>query len=479
MAAVSPLTDEDRAAIEAVGGGQSPWRDGWGVSGVITEAPRRDVREATEHAQKALGKDSADQGKRARIVQLASDGDPTATRDLKRLIREVLRRDGYLAVGDRGDDLIEEIFDYLYGFRELAPLVHDPTVDEIQCNTPESIWLERRGRRERSSITLRDTDTLTQYLFQRLFGAKSQALTREQPYLEHVRADGIRLTATTPPRTAFPTLIIRKHSLQFLEPESWVKAGSVSEAILDILSAAVRGRISMLFSGPPGSAKTSLLRLAVGYSDPLMRWVGLATDRELHLREAYPDRNITEFQVGGRGELQDLFRGALRQSPDAVVLEETRNGEEGEIMLQTTRRGHDGSMSTVHVTRAQDVALEVAKLCLSRQALDPTTLTLKWREVGEAFPFIVQMDRDPVGTGRRMVQEIGQHILRGPYDPPEYQTVCRWEPDDPLINYGKGEWRWVNDITDAIRARAVKNGVDLRRFDHLTGMSDRWEGVVP
>lgn len=467
--ALSVEEEVPQNVVEPVGAGRVPWRDGWDRAG----SKASDVAVLTKRFQDLFVATEQAQEDRAQLIHHASNGEEAAERQMKRYIRDTLRRDGALRGADE-EKVAQEIFDYLYGFRELAPLVHDDDVDEVQVNGPSNIWVIRSGRRVRTDVRLKDEQTLEQYLFPRLFAAKGQSLSREQPQLEHVRADGIRLTAARPPRGRHATMMIRKHNLKYLAPEAWVDSGSASTRMLDHLRYLVRGRVSILVSGPTGAGKTTVVRLLIGFSDPDMRWVSMAKDRELHLEEAFPDRGVVEFEVGGRGGLDDLFRLVLRYSPSAVVQEEIREGDEAEIMLLTVRRGHGGSLSTVHVTSPDKVALEVARMCLAGQAMDPTSLTLKWNEVAEAFPIVVHMAEDSAHSGRRMVEEIGQYEVHDPQEPPQYVPLCRWVPEDPLNYYAAGAWHWLNDTTDTIKAVAERHGVPRSLLTTPKGEKDAW-----
>lgn len=446
-----------------------PWHDGW-----MDETATLSVDAITDAVQQVMNRrgESEDEGQ-SKLVQLAQNGDEEAVAKVLRQIRDILQRERLLTAGMDEASVVGRVFDYLYGFRELAPFFHDPDIEEIQVNRADSIFVVRNGRLERADVCLRDELTLERFLFPRLFTAIGQSISRERPSIEHVRADGVRLSATMPPRSAHATLVVRKHNRLFLDRGQWATLGSTSPRLLDVLGSLVRWRVSELISGPTNSGKTTLLRLLVGYTPENMRWVTLATDRELHLTEAYPTRNIAEMELGGRGEIADLFRIVLRYSPIAVVLEEIRNGAEAETMLQTVQRGHGGSLSTVHVTRPEQIAFEVAKMALEGRSLDPTTLRLKWREVAAVFPVVVQMAADPLVTGRRLVEEIGQYIDRGENEPPVYEPVCVWRPDGDTL-YGDGGWHWVNTFQDKIVQQVVRNGGRPEDILVPPGTIDRW-----
>lgn len=468
--AVSELaTILDDSPLQAFAAPGRPWRDGW--MGPIPDTSSMNIGQITEYVQQALTHVETEE--QSKIIQLAQNGDVKAERQVIKQIRKILSEQRLLTAGVDEESLAVEIYDYLYGFRELGPLFRDPEVEEIQVNRADSVSVVRNGRNQATGVNLRDNLTLERYLFPRLFAASGQAISHEHPAIEHVRLDGVRLSATMPPRSAYSTLIVRKHNRLFLDYHQWTVLGSASTRMLDVLGALVRWRVSLLISGPTNSGKTTLLRLLVGYTPENMRWVTLATDRELHLAEAYPNRSIAEMELGGRGEISDLFRTILRYSPNAVVLEEIRNGAEAETMLLTVQRGHGGSMSTLHVTRPDQIAFEVAKMSLEGRSLDPTTVMLKWREAAIAFPVVVQMAADPLVTGRRLVEEIGQYVVKGDNEPPVYEPICIWRPSGDLP-YGDGAWHWVGTFSDAVIEEMQRHGGSRDSVTVPPGTVEEW-----
>ncbi len=447
-----------------------PWRDGWANA----ERQVGGTEEITEYVQQALQRVQDDE--QSTIIQRAQNGDAEAERLIVKQIRGILGEQRLLTAGMDGERVAVDVFDYLYGFRELGPLFRDPEVEEIQVNRADNVSIIRNGRQEGTQVALRDDLTLEQFLFPRLFSVSGRSISREHPSIEHVRLDGVRLSATMPPRSAHATLVIRKHNRLLLDRKQWAAFGSASPRMLDVLGALVRWRVSILVSGPTNSGKTTLVRLLVGYTPENMRWVTLATDRELHLTEAYPTRSIAEMEIGGRGEIADLFRIVLRYSPTAVVMEEIRNGVEAETMLLTVQRGHGGSMSTVHVTQPEEIAFEVAKMSLEGRSLDPTTVMLRWNEVARAFPVVVQMATDSLVTGRRLIEEIGQYVVRDKHEPPVYEPVCVWRPSGDMP-YGVGAWHWVGSFHEGVLAEVRRHGGDVGTIKVPESAVEPWHPV--
>src|SRR5262245_15826404 len=58
--------------------------------------------------------------------------------------------------------LIDEVLDETFGFGPLEMLLKDPTISDILVNGPHKIYVERRGKLEKTDVKFRDNDHLMQ-----------------------------------------------------------------------------------------------------------------------------------------------------------------------------------------------------------------------------------------------------------------------------------------------------------------------------
>jgi pilus assembly protein CpaF len=75
-----------------------------------------------------------------------------------------------------------------------------------------------------------------------------------------------------------------------------ISLGTMNKETWDVLKTLVRGRANVLISGGVGSGKTTLLRTMAAVIDPTARIIVLETDSELLLQNAFPERDIIEFE---------------------------------------------------------------------------------------------------------------------------------------------------------------------------------------
>src|SRR6201987_4494648 len=126
--------------------------------------------------------------------------------------------------------------------------------------------------------------------------------------------------------------------------------------MVDLLHAAVQGKVSMIISGGTGSGKTTFLNALSNFIPATERLITIEDAAELQLQQPHVGRLETRpANAEGKGELRqrELLKNALRMRPDRIIIGECR-GDEAFDMLQAMNTGHEGSMTTVHANSPRD-----------------------------------------------------------------------------------------------------------------------------
>ncbi|MDG2520728.1 CpaF family protein [Caulobacter segnis] len=296
--------------------------------------------------------------------------------------------------------LADDLHNEVAGLGPLEPLLRDPSVDDVICNGPLRIFVEKGGRLHRAAARFRDTAHMMT-IIQRIVGAVGRRVDESTPYVDARLQDGSRVNVVVPPIALDgPMLSIRKVRAQPLTAQEMVRSGSMSQEMLDFLERAVRARLNILISGGTGSGKTTLLNMLSGYIGDHERVITIEDAAELKLQRDDVVRLETRPpNVDGTREVspRDLLRNALRMRPDRIVLGEVRGAEAVE-MLQAMSTGHDGSMATLHANNDRD-AFARLEMLLSFGGLggDPRALR---RYVASSIQLVVQIQRSFDGARR-------------------------------------------------------------------------------
>jgi pilus assembly protein CpaF len=178
-------------------------------------------------------------------------------------------------------------------------------------------------------------------------------------------ADGSRVNAIIPPLAIDgPCLSIRRFGHDPITARNMIENKTLTEPMLELLSAMVKGRLNLLISGGTGAGKTTLLNVLSGYIPNSERIVTIEDAAELQLKQEHVVRLETRPpNIEGKGAVRQrqLVINSLRMRPDRIVVGEVR-GEEAFDMLQAMNTGHEGSLTTVHANTQRDALSRVESM---------------------------------------------------------------------------------------------------------------------
>lgn len=315
-------------------------------------------------------------------------GDPVAQ------LLDLVREEAPLLDDRSAEVLAQRLAVELTGLGPIERLLQDPDVTDVLANGPGPLWVERRGRLERTS-TVVDRDGLL-VAIERLVGPLGLRADRAHPVVDARRPDGTRVCVVLdPPAVGGPVLAVRRHRAAAMPLADL--AGALTGPLTERLAA----RRNLVVHGPTGSGKTTLLNSLVAGVPSDERIVTIEDVAELRLDGRHAVR--LEARPGtaegvGRVGIRALVRAALRLRPDRLVVGEVR-GAEALDMVWALSTGHLGSMSTVHAGSATDALRRLETMCLA--AGEGLPLAAARDQVAAAVHVLVGMGRGP--SGRRGV----------------------------------------------------------------------------
>ena len=254
------------------------------------------------------------------------------------------------------NQIILEIQHETFGLGPIEPLIRDPSVSDILVNGPQDVFVERHGKLEETNVIFRDDAHLLQ-IIERIVSQVGRRVDESSPMVDARLPDGSRVNAIIPPLALDgPMLSIRRFAVEPYRMEDLLAFGTLTPALAEILSAAVRARLNILISGGTGGGKTTLLNVLSNAIPNSERIITIEDSAELQLQQRHVVRLETRRpNIEGKGTVtqRDLVYNALRMRPDRIIVGEVR-GAEVLDMLQAMNTGHDGSLCTVHANSARD-----------------------------------------------------------------------------------------------------------------------------
>ncbi len=299
-------------------------------------------------------------------------------------------------------DLLDEVF----GLGPLEPLLRDSKISDILVNGKDRVFIERGGILERCDTTFRDDAHLLQ-IIDRIVSRVGRRVDESSPMVDARLPDGSRVNAIIPPLALDgPTLSIRRFGTGPVQAAQLVALKSISQEMIEVLSAAVRARISVLISGGTGAGKTTFLNIMSQYIPSTERLVTIEDAAELQLAQ----ENIVRLEtrppnIEGAGAIRQrqLLVNSLRMRPDRIIIGEVR-GEEAFDMLQAMNTGHEGSMTTIHANTPRD-ALSRLESMVAMANLNLPERTVR-QQIASAIAIVVQVSR--LSDGTRKVTNISE-----------------------------------------------------------------------
>ena len=367
------------------------------------------------------------------------------------------------------DALVASVLAALGGYGPLEPLLTREDIEDIFFNGTAPTVLRLAGGDKVLGPPLAASDAQLQQLLQMLAGSGlddsagrefSTARPLLQLRLKSVGLLGARMSAAMD-ITPHPAGTIRMHrhmetSLAQLHEE----LAMIDDPLRELLTAAVLSGARILIAGPTGAGKTVLLR-ALCRAIPLDKMiVTVEDDRELgvhvvpyrdehgdvvyeadgSVRLLRPAALVRSYEsrpanAEGRGEITmgDLNRQALRDSPDVLVVGETR-GDDIVWFLDAATNGIANVMGTIHAESARGVFDRIVQLVRRANPPLPADFALM---AATSLDLIVHVTRDR--HHNRFVDEVievhsGQLDETGRY--PSVQTLFRPGRDGRAVPTG-------------------------------------------
>jgi pilus assembly protein CpaF len=336
------------------------------------------------------------------IAALPSDGQHSTAEQTRRqvesLFDEGMMRETMLVPRSVRQRLLEQVAADIVGFGPLDQFLHDDTITEIMVNGPDSVYVERRGKLEKTEVRFDSNEHVTR-IIHRILAPIGRHIDEFSPMVDARLPDGARVNAVIPPISLDgPIVNVRRFPKKRLSAQDLITYGTVTAPIMQFLEAAVKARLNIIISGGTGSGKTTLLNVLSSYIPATERIVTIQDIAELQLQQ---DHVVTlearKPNLEGKGEvsLRDLVINALRMRPDRIVVGEVR-GREAIDMLQAMNTGHDGSLTTAHSNSPRDTVSRIETMVM--MAGLPLPIKAIREQISRAVHLIVHQERMRDGT---------------------------------------------------------------------------------
>lgn len=348
----------------------------------------------------------------------------------------------------------------LVGYGPLGPLLDDDDVWEIMINAPDLIFVKRHsGPSGYHNEAFHDDAHVTRTLTKVLEDASTshRKLDPSEGLQDAQLDNGARLHIVHRDVGQGGHLIvnIRKFTgVAFRSLGQLVERGMLSGDAASFLRACVQARQSIVFAGPPGSGKTTMLSCCAAELDPTLRVVtaeevfevdvALPNVASMQTRASRPDRPAVD--------LRRLVSGFLRMAPDIAIVGEVRDREALPLLL-TLSSGVKG-YTTIHAGSARQALSRlrfIAQLADTSSQLPMSALNSLVTEAVDVVVHATRIDGVPRVTEISCVEG-----MQGGAEATSFTMTQVFARNDT------GVLEWTGNVPSRIRQPMAEAGHDVR-----------------
>ncbi len=317
----------------------------------------------------------------------------TLRREIRLVVERLCDTENPLLNRMERERLIDEVLDETFGFGPLEALLKDPTISDILINGPNKVYVERRGKMEKTEVKFRDGDHLMQ-IIDRIVSKVGRRVDETSPMVDARLPDGSRVNAIIPPLALDGASVsIRRFGANPLRLEDLLNYKAFTPEMAMLMEACIKARLNIIISGGTGCGKTTLLNTLSSFIPSDERIVTIEDAAELQMQQDHIVRLETRPpNIEGKGAItwRDLVKNALRMRPERIIIGECRGGESLD-MLQAMNTGHAGSMTTLHANTPRDAQARLETMIMMAGMELP--MKAMRQQISSAVDLIIQANR--------------------------------------------------------------------------------------
>lgn len=356
-------------------------------------------------------------------------------------------------------NFISQIVNEIFGLGVLEQYINDETITEIWILGAKKIYFERGGKRYESPLKFRN-DAIIFSMINKILAPINRKADEANPVVDARLQNGSRVAITLPPvALGGPEIVIRKFKKDKFGLDKYVEFESMTYEMAEFLKVSVAWGANILVVGGTGSGKTTLLNALTSEiprdekSKQYEHIITIEDSAELIIDNPFLQSWETRNKNSeGKGEVTPsmLVKASLRNSPDRIILGETRDAVAYDV-LQAAMTGHKGTMTTIHADNAKKAVERFSTLAGSAGIVTP--LEAK-QMLASSFDLIVVVEKmifkEPDGstTVKRGISQISQIVGFGKQGAQKVGTAHIREDDDnvyleDIYVYDKKERRFA------------------------------------
>lgn len=283
----------------------------------------------------------------------------------------------------------------------LDELLKDEDVNSIYVNGAKSVYVERKGKLQKSNKFFRDNVQLENIIRRNALDIGFE-LDNLNPYFEFYKEEGVRVCASLPPLSNPASIYVKCYHDKYATIQNLQEELSFSKEIALFLDTLFLKPVNVLITGKKNSLKTTLLSALAKKSPQNNRSVLVDYKQEFQIKQS----NFTNYNFSEVKDFdfeKNLLSSIISTSPDNIFLNDI-NQQTFAFVNQKMLDGYKGIYATLC---AQSPKEGMDKIALSILSQNPN-LNLETARIlaYQTIDFVIHVSCDE--QGRRKIASISE-----------------------------------------------------------------------
>lgn len=407
-----------------------------------------------------------------------SSGTDEVKQQVKRYIGKYLLDRKISVEGLTQTALIDKLYSEMAEFSFLTKYIFGSSIEEVNINSWDDIVVQySNGKSVKLDEKFESPDHAIN-IVRRMLHVSGMVLDNTSPAILGHLSKNIRIAVLKTPLVDEDVGVaasIRIVNSQKLKKEDFIRSGTATEDMMDLLSTLVRYGVSTTVAGATSSGKTTLTGWLLS-TIPFDKRIFTIENgsRELDLVERDEDGNILNEVIHTKTKesedkkksitQDDLLDMSLRFNPCYIVVGEMRDSE-ADAAQEAARTGHT-VITTIHSNSCDSTWHRMMTLCKRKpQHSDDDSI---FNLVTEAFPIVVYAKQ--LENKQRRIMEIMECEIK-PNGKREFHSLYRYTITENRIENGKyvinGYHEKCANISPSLQRRLLENGMPIGEMKKL------------
>ncbi len=407
-----------------------------------------------------------------------NSGNDEIKNQVKRYIGKYLLDKRISVEGLTQTELVDKLYTEMAEFSFLTKYIFGTGIEEININSWDDIEIQYANGTNVKLDEKFDSPDHAINVVRRMLHVSGMVLDNTSPAILGHLSKNIRIAVLKTPLVDEDVGVaasIRIVNAQKLKKEDFVKSGTATDEMMELLSALVRYGVSTTVAGATSSGKTTLtgwLLTTIPYDKRILTIESGSRELDLVVRDSHGNvlnkvvHTITRESEDDRKTISqdDLLDMALRFHPDYIVVGEMRSSE-ADSAQEAARTGHT-VITTIHSNSCESTWRRMVTLCKRKYPNVDDNVILNL--VTEAFPIVVYAKQ--LENKQRRIMEIMECEIK-PDGSRDYHSLYRYRISENRMENGKfivkGEHEKVEQISLSLQRRLLENGMPQGELDKI------------